>query len=104
MLFAQPLKLLRQHAGPLALHTCYTQMAECVYYATEVVQRPPGLRDWVSLFIRFVWLNFEYSWKYRILSLVNQPNNQVLSGKRMKNMYVFLFWTFHFRYEADSLT
>lgn len=49
--FVGPLALLRQHVGPFALQTCYKQMTESVYYRTEVVQRPEGLREWVRCLI-----------------------------------------------------
>ncbi|KAF5350515.1 hypothetical protein D9756_008535 [Leucocoprinus leucothites] len=45
-LFAHPLRLLRQHAGPFALQTCYKQMVESMFYTTEVIQRPPDSREW----------------------------------------------------------
>lgn len=47
-LFSRPIELLRKYAGPYAVQTSYTQMQESVYYKTEVVQRPPGVRTWAS--------------------------------------------------------
>ncbi len=37
------LALLREFAGPYALHTCFHQMELSMYYRSEVVQRPPGI-------------------------------------------------------------
>lgn len=49
--FVRPLALLRRHAGPFGLQSCYRQMADSLYYRTEVIQRPNGLRDWVRWYI-----------------------------------------------------
>ncbi|KAI0713735.1 hypothetical protein C8Q76DRAFT_583522, partial [Earliella scabrosa] len=38
----------RQYAGPYALQTAYTQMEQSVYYKTEVVQLPMGMRNWTT--------------------------------------------------------
>ncbi|PPR08003.1 hypothetical protein CVT24_003754 [Panaeolus cyanescens] len=45
-LFAGPLAQLRKHAGPFALQTCYTQMELSVYFRTEILQLPEGIRSW----------------------------------------------------------
>ncbi|KAJ7301095.1 hypothetical protein DFH08DRAFT_649662, partial [Mycena albidolilacea] len=45
-LFAGPLKMLRDHAGPLALQTCYKQMQLSLFYSTEVMQRPHEVDSW----------------------------------------------------------
>ncbi|KAF8170015.1 hypothetical protein K438DRAFT_1614411, partial [Mycena galopus ATCC 62051] len=45
-LFAGPLKMLRDHAGPLALQTCYKQMQLSLFYSTEVIQRPHEVNSW----------------------------------------------------------
>jgi len=45
--FVRPLALLRKYARPYALQVCYKQMGDSVFYRTEVIQRPEGLRDWV---------------------------------------------------------
>ncbi|KAJ7205782.1 hypothetical protein GGX14DRAFT_397480 [Mycena pura] len=45
-LFAAPLKLLRDHAGPFALQKCYKQMQDSLFYSTEVVQRPDEVTSW----------------------------------------------------------
>ncbi|KAG1811321.1 hypothetical protein EV424DRAFT_1327688, partial [Suillus variegatus] len=47
ILFAGPLAQLRQHAGPFALQKCYKEMEESLFYETEVVQRPLGVKTWV---------------------------------------------------------
>jgi hypothetical protein len=46
--FIGPLKILREHAGPYALQTCFKQMELSMYYRTEVLQLPEGMGDWVS--------------------------------------------------------
>ncbi|KAJ7163200.1 hypothetical protein C8R46DRAFT_861874, partial [Mycena filopes] len=48
-LFAGPLKILRDHAGPFALQTCYKQMQESLFYSTEVIQRPNEVASWQML-------------------------------------------------------
>ncbi|PPQ82718.1 hypothetical protein CVT24_009926 [Panaeolus cyanescens] len=45
-LFAGPLAQLRQYAGPFALQKCYEQMEQSVYFRTEVLQLPEGIRSW----------------------------------------------------------
>ncbi|KAF5376134.1 hypothetical protein D9615_007698 [Tricholomella constricta] len=45
-IFPGPLALLREHAGPFALHTCYGQMELSLTYRTDVVQLPDGIRHW----------------------------------------------------------
>ncbi|KAF7344160.1 SF3b1 domain-containing protein [Mycena venus] len=47
-LFAGPLKMLRDHAGPLALQTCYKQMQLSLFYSTEVIQRPNEVESWTA--------------------------------------------------------
>ncbi|KAF8813319.1 hypothetical protein BYT27DRAFT_7081362, partial [Phlegmacium glaucopus] len=42
----RPLKLLRDHVGPFALQKCYTEMELSMFYQTEVLKRPAGIRDW----------------------------------------------------------
>ncbi|KDQ56236.1 hypothetical protein JAAARDRAFT_132454 [Jaapia argillacea MUCL 33604] len=46
------MELLRQYIGPFALQRCWEQMAQSVFYKTEVLQRPEGICDWSS-FNRF---------------------------------------------------
>ncbi|KAJ7234079.1 hypothetical protein C8J57DRAFT_1090006 [Mycena rebaudengoi] len=45
-LFTGPLTSIREHAGPFAVQTCYTQMQASLFYTTEVVQRPTGVTSW----------------------------------------------------------
>ncbi|KAJ7716934.1 hypothetical protein B0H16DRAFT_1316145 [Mycena metata] len=45
-LFKPILDLLRTHAGPFALQTCFKQMEFSMYYEAAVLQRPEGVRDW----------------------------------------------------------
>lgn len=45
--FRHVLKILRQYAGPYALQVSWKQMQESVFYKTEVVQLPDGVRSWV---------------------------------------------------------
>ncbi|KAJ7123892.1 hypothetical protein C8R43DRAFT_899499, partial [Mycena crocata] len=40
------IQLLREHAGPFALQTCYKQMQDSLFYSTEVVQRPSEITSW----------------------------------------------------------
>ena len=47
-IFPGPLALLREHAGPFALHKCYEQMELSLSYKTEVIHRPEGIRYWVT--------------------------------------------------------
>ncbi|KAJ7788155.1 hypothetical protein B0H14DRAFT_3095201 [Mycena olivaceomarginata] len=48
-LFPGPLKMLRDHDGPLALQTCYKQMQESIFYSTEVILRPYEVSSWQML-------------------------------------------------------
>ncbi|KAJ7112253.1 hypothetical protein C8R44DRAFT_632289, partial [Mycena epipterygia] len=48
-LFAGPLKMLRDYAGPFALQTCYKQMQDSLFYSTEVIQRPNEIGSWQML-------------------------------------------------------
>ncbi|KIJ40588.1 hypothetical protein M422DRAFT_60564 [Sphaerobolus stellatus SS14] len=41
-----PIRLLREHAGPKAVHTSYQQMQLSMFYQVEAVQLPPGLHNW----------------------------------------------------------
>ncbi|KZV90777.1 hypothetical protein EXIGLDRAFT_616487 [Exidia glandulosa HHB12029] len=45
--FRQPLRLLRDHAGPFAMQTSYDQMENSLFYNVEVLRLPPGHRVWV---------------------------------------------------------
>ncbi|KAJ7705934.1 hypothetical protein B0H14DRAFT_2415855 [Mycena olivaceomarginata] len=47
-LFKPILDLLRQHAGPFALQTCFKQMEPTMYlqYYDAALQRPDGMHDW----------------------------------------------------------
>ncbi|KAJ6553225.1 hypothetical protein B0H19DRAFT_899300, partial [Mycena capillaripes] len=40
------IQLIRQYAGPFALQTCYKQMQDSLFYATEVIQRPNETSTW----------------------------------------------------------
>ncbi|KAJ7790177.1 hypothetical protein B0H14DRAFT_222894 [Mycena olivaceomarginata] len=40
--------MLRDHAGPLALQTCYKQMQLSLFYSTEVMQRPHEVDSWTA--------------------------------------------------------
>ncbi|KAF8576145.1 hypothetical protein K439DRAFT_1623077 [Ramaria rubella] len=48
-LFARPLTLLQEYAGPFALQTAYREMTQSLFYHTEVLQRPEGLRTWEEM-------------------------------------------------------
>ncbi|KAJ7208121.1 hypothetical protein B0H12DRAFT_1034314 [Mycena haematopus] len=43
------IQMLRDHAGPFALHTCYKQMQDSLFYSTEVVQLPHEVTSWQML-------------------------------------------------------
>ncbi|RDX41108.1 hypothetical protein OH76DRAFT_1324153, partial [Lentinus brumalis] len=45
-LFKTVLEQVRKYAGPYALQTVYQQMERSVYYKTEVVLPPQGVKDW----------------------------------------------------------
>ncbi|KAJ6482220.1 hypothetical protein C8R47DRAFT_982076, partial [Mycena vitilis] len=40
------IQMLRDHAGPLGLQTCYKQMQDSLFYSTEVVQRLNEVTSW----------------------------------------------------------
>ena len=46
--FHGPLSLFRQHVGPFALKMCYRQMEDSMYYSTEILQCPSGVKTWVQ--------------------------------------------------------
>ncbi|KAJ7026264.1 hypothetical protein C8F04DRAFT_919706, partial [Mycena alexandri] len=48
-LFAGPLAMLRQYAGPYALNTCYKQMSLAMFYTADVLQLPEGVTNWHML-------------------------------------------------------
>lgn len=60
-MFASILILVRQHAGPFALRTVYRQMEESLFYETEVVQLPHGIKTWVSCLHHYIvlWLDID---------------------------------------------
>ncbi|KAG0691719.1 hypothetical protein DFH29DRAFT_986169 [Suillus ampliporus] len=43
---AQEMMKTHDHVGPFVLRQCYKEMEESVYYQTEVVQCPVGVKDW----------------------------------------------------------
>ncbi|KAJ7763796.1 hypothetical protein B0H16DRAFT_1265667, partial [Mycena metata] len=45
-LFCGLFKMLRQHAGPIALQKSYKQMRLSLFYETQVVQRPTEVKTW----------------------------------------------------------
>ncbi|KIJ91596.1 hypothetical protein K443DRAFT_114811 [Laccaria amethystina LaAM-08-1] len=45
-IFPGSLKILREHAGPFALNTCFREMELSLTYSTEVLQRPDGINNW----------------------------------------------------------
>ncbi|KAJ7821487.1 hypothetical protein B0H13DRAFT_1920679 [Mycena leptocephala] len=79
-LFAGPLKILRDHAGPFALQTCYKQMQESLFYLTEVVQRPKEVNSWTEYTLRltqepgFEWIPGEEN---QMLNLFNNDKAHV---------------------------
>lgn len=47
--FAPVIKLLKEYAGPFALHTAWEEMERCLNYTAELVEIPGGsLQDWVN--------------------------------------------------------
>ncbi|TEB18475.1 hypothetical protein FA13DRAFT_1758588 [Coprinellus micaceus] len=45
-LFAGVLQLVRAHGGPFAVQQCYKQMELSLFFMTEVLQLPEGVRSW----------------------------------------------------------
>lgn len=46
-LFQGPIAMLRAYAGPYAVQQCFKQMDASMFYECDVMQRPPGSRQWV---------------------------------------------------------
>ncbi|KAG2017269.1 hypothetical protein CC2G_015301 [Coprinopsis cinerea AmutBmut pab1-1] len=48
LVFSGPLRLLRQYAGPFALHSTFKEMKKSVFYNVEIIQLPPGMKSWTD--------------------------------------------------------
>ncbi|KAE9385191.1 hypothetical protein BT96DRAFT_785229, partial [Gymnopus androsaceus JB14] len=71
ILFASILALLRDHACPYALQTCYHEMQESLFYTTTTLQRPNGMRNW-NMFNDFTNDKAYVSTKWIIRLVINQ--------------------------------
>ncbi|KAJ7239683.1 hypothetical protein C8J57DRAFT_1245797 [Mycena rebaudengoi] len=65
-LFKHIIDLLRQHVGPFALQTCVNQMKLSMFYDTDALQLPDGIRNWSEYAIAlndaepsYIWQNGE---------------------------------------------
>jgi hypothetical protein len=53
--------VLREYVGPYALQRSFKEMELSMYYRTEVLQRPDGVRDWVRCLISMLSDSFYMS-------------------------------------------
>lgn len=86
-IFPGPLALLRMHAGPFALQTCFKQMELSLYYNVVPLQLPAGLRHWVSSGLSPTCTNHTNSFIARPNMLLQSHPNQASNGKVVGSRY-----------------
>ncbi|KAF7342690.1 hypothetical protein MSAN_02026900 [Mycena sanguinolenta] len=84
-LFAGPLQILRNHAGPFALQTCYRQMQDSLFYSTEVVQLPHKVTSWTEYALKLTQNEHGFQ-------LAPGEANQMLNPFTNDNAHISIRW------------